>query len=261
MTGDIGTALVTELGTAYPAHPDQPCWVEALVDCPGTQGLYTYAIPPDLTVRPGDILSVPFGAQQVGAIAIRLLPQLPDTLTTTTIREIEGILTQGLFSPRYWELLNRVAQYYQTSLMDVIRVALPPGLLQRSQRRVRLISESDRPPSLLALAELTTLSPVAQQVVQVLQRSKGGSLTWHYLLQQIPGASRGLRELQRLGWVESYLEPPTAVRPRLRQAVTLIPDAFSDSGLTPRQREILEVLKRQGGDLWLTELLQLCRTS
>ncbi|PSB67989.1 hypothetical protein C7B61_03240, partial [filamentous cyanobacterium CCP1] len=44
----------------------RPQWVEVLVDCPGTQGLYTYRIPPDLEIQPGDILSVPFGSQQVG---------------------------------------------------------------------------------------------------------------------------------------------------------------------------------------------------
>ena len=49
-------------------------WVQVLVDCPGAQGLYTYEIPFDLVVRVGDILSVPFGAQQVGAIALILDP-------------------------------------------------------------------------------------------------------------------------------------------------------------------------------------------
>jgi primosomal protein N' (replication factor Y) len=49
-------------------------WIEVLVDCPGAQGLFTYAVPSALTIAPGDILSVPFGHQQVGAIAIRSVP-------------------------------------------------------------------------------------------------------------------------------------------------------------------------------------------
>ena len=36
----------------------------------GRKKLFTYAIPEELEVEPGDILSVPFGSQQVGAIAI-----------------------------------------------------------------------------------------------------------------------------------------------------------------------------------------------
>ncbi|QYO63199.1 hypothetical protein [Leptolyngbya sp. 7M] len=51
-------------------------WIEVLVDCPGAQGLYTYSVPPDLPVQAGDVLSVPFGVQQVGAIAIRWIDQL-----------------------------------------------------------------------------------------------------------------------------------------------------------------------------------------
>ena len=44
--------------------------VEVLVDCPGVQGLYTYRFPKNHTVEPGDIVSVPFGGRQLGAIAI-----------------------------------------------------------------------------------------------------------------------------------------------------------------------------------------------
>ncbi len=55
-------------------------WIEVLVDCPGTQGIYTYRLPNELKVQPGDILSVPFGAQQVGAVALRLVEHPPADL-------------------------------------------------------------------------------------------------------------------------------------------------------------------------------------
>ncbi|NJP09920.1 MAG: hypothetical protein HC866_10915 [Leptolyngbyaceae cyanobacterium RU_5_1] len=114
-------------------------WVEALVDCPGTQGLFTYRLPDGLIVQPGDILSVPFGTQQVGAIAVRCVDQPPSGLDVAQVRPVESIVSSGFFPPTYWQVLNRVAEYYCTPLMQVIRVALPPGLLRRSQRRVRLI--------------------------------------------------------------------------------------------------------------------------
>jgi primosomal protein N' (replication factor Y) len=60
--------------------------------------------------------------------------------------------------------------------------------------------------------------------------------------------------------VDSYLEAPKPSRPKLKQAVTLVAGMFPFE-LTQRQREVLEVLRRRGGDLWLTELLQLCNTS
>ncbi|MGA9380488.1 MAG: primosomal protein N', partial [Phormidium sp.] len=90
-------------------------WVEVLVDSPGTQSesqnqkLYTYKLPADLEVKPGDILSVPFGAQVLGAIAIRLLEQPPENLATEKIRDVEEVVASGFFPTHYWELLKRIS--------------------------------------------------------------------------------------------------------------------------------------------------------
>ncbi|MGV0025137.1 primosomal protein N' [Phormidesmis priestleyi] len=223
-------------------------WVEVLVDCSGAQGLYTYRLPIDLSVQTGDILSVPFGPQQVGAIAIRLLTTPPD-LDPGQIREVESIVSPGFFPPAYWELLDRVAHYYHTSLMQVVKVALPPGLLMRSQRRIRRVEG----------AEAGILRGTAQQILDVLKDSKTGDYSWVHIQRQVSGASRGLQELLKQGLVESYLLPPIAVRPKLRQSVTLVAEDICE--LTQRQSEILDLLKRQGGEAWLNEFLQQCHVS
>jgi primosomal protein N' (replication factor Y) len=93
-----------------------------------------------------------------------------------------------------------------------------------------------------------------------LQAQKQGDYTWKYLQQQVPGAKRGLRELLQGGWVESYLEAASVVRPKQRQAIVLVAPP-PDISLSPRQQEILDVLKRRGGDMWLQELLQTCHVS
>jgi len=228
-------------------------WVEALVDCPGAQGLFTYRLPPELSVQAGDILSVPFGHQQVGAIAVRPLDQLPPDLDPQQLRPVEEVITRGFFPAEYWQLLERVGQYYHTSLIQVIRVALPPGLLQRSQRRVCLGVSKIGP-------EVTEfLSPAAQRILEMLQASSTGDYTWNYLQQKVPGARQGLRELQRLGWVETYLKPPTPPQPKRQQAAILLIDSHPD--LTPRQQDILRRLQQRGGECWVQELLQSCRTS
>ncbi|WP_242050386.1 primosomal protein N' [Oculatella sp. FACHB-28] len=235
-----------------------PEWVEVLVDCPGVQGLFTYRTG-SVQVQPGDILSVPFGAQQVGAIAIRLIPQPPPDLDLSSIRQVEEVVSPGFFPPTYWTLLHQVADYYCATLMQVVRVALPPGLLGRSQRRIRL---TDLAKSLFSSTADPTavLDPAAMQVLGKLQAQKDGDYTWQYLQRQIRGANRGLQQLLQLGWVESYLEPPTGVRPKRQQAVVLTANP-PDVSLSLRQQEIVDVLKRRGGDLWLQELLQLCHTS
>lgn len=226
------------------------------MDCAGAQGLYTYHLPPDLSVAVGDILSVPFGQQQVGAIAIRLLTTPPPELSEKQIRSVASVVSRGMFSRNYWQLLEKVSVYYQTPLIQVIRTALPPGLLGRSQRRVRLLPEA-----IPAGAE-AFLSPAAACVLTQLQQSANGDYTWQYLRQKCRGASRGINALMQREWAESYLALPTPPRPQTRQAVTVVQVPSPESReVTKRQREVLSLLQRQGGDMWLQEALQYCRTT
>ncbi len=243
---------VAEPGGSYQSPAKLPEWVEVLVDCPGCSDLFTYKIPAQLAIKPGDILSVPFGATQVGAIAIRLLTQPNLDIPLEKIREVEDVVSEGFFPAGYWTLLNRVAAYYYTPLIQVIRVALPPGLLGRSQRRLRLTSLGKKN---LAIY----ISPIAQQVITLLEKTPTADYSYHYIQQKVKAAYRGIRELIRLGLAENYLEPPQLTKPKLQKAVTLLDNNHDD--LTARQKEIVEVLRRQGGEIWQSELLQLCNTS
>lgn len=244
--------LLAEARGRYGTAPTP--WMEVLVDCPGAQGLYTYQVPPDLEAKPGDIVSVPFGAQQIGGVAIRWVEAPPEDLAAEALRPIEDVVSRAFFPSGYWDLIQQVAAYYHTPLMQVLRTVLPPGLLRRSQRRIRLKADAILP------GAVEFLSAPARQIVELLEKSKTGHYTWQYLQRQVRNAQRGLRDLQRREWVESYLEPPEPVRPKLRQAVTLATLSESDRPST-RQREVLEVLRRRGGEMWLQELLQACHTS
>lgn len=251
------SAIQTSLLVAEPEvdyQIDPPQWVEVLVDSPGgTQGLYTYSLPPELAVQSGDIVAVPFGMQIIGGIAIRLVPSPPVDLDLAKIRPIEDVITSGFFQDTYWQLLEKIANYYCTDLMSAIRVALPPGLLGRSQRRVKL--SSNLPPG----AE-TFCSVVAGKVLNLLQSQKDGDYSVNYLRNKVKGASRGIKELSKRGWVENYLEPPQRAKPKLKTAVTLATSILLED-LTSRQQEILQMLKNRGGELWLKDLIDLCSTT
>ncbi|AFY88822.1 primosomal protein N' [Chroococcidiopsis thermalis] len=247
-----GRSVVAELQGYYQSQTNQR-WLEVLVDCPGTQEVYTYKLPAQLTVQPGDILSVPFGANQVGAIALRFVEHPPVDLSPDKIRAVEDVVSRGFFPPAYWELLNRVAAYYYTPLIAAIRVALPPGLLGRSQRRIKLIGEIK--PGVDAFC-----TPAAKEILALLQAQPNKDYSFIYLQRQVRNAYRGVRELLRLSLVESYLEPPRLTRPKLQKAVTLVGTGL-ERDITSRQQEILDVLRRQGGDIWLSELLRLCNAS
>ena len=246
--------LVAQPTKEYLFSSLQEQWVEVLVDFPGIQGLYTYSIGEQRLVKPGDIVSVPFGMQIVGGIVIRLVNEIPEDLDPQKIRAIEDVIMTGFFPDRYWELLQRLTDYYLSDLMSAIRVALPPGLLGRSQRRIRLISE------VLPQGVEVFCSVVGKQVLELLQSSPDGHYSVTYLRNQVKGADRGIRELSKRGWVESYLESPRRLQAKLQKAVTLVAEEFLED-LTSRQREILQILSHHGGEMWLRELVKVGRTT
>jgi primosomal protein N' (replication factor Y) len=233
-----------------------PKWVEAVVDCPNSDKLYTYAIPPDLMLKPGDIIQVPFGSQELGAIVVAVLTNLPETQDPRKVRSVTDLITPDFFPTGYWPLLQQVAQYYCTDLMQVAHTALPPGLLAKSQRRIRLIAEQ------IPDDALVFLRPAAQKVLTLLQQSQNQDYAWRFLQQKLKQQVRsGVADLVKRGWAESYLEPPRPIRPKYQQVAILVavPNLVSD--LTDRQQQILDTLKHQGGDLPVQELLALCKTS
>ncbi|MEM9276083.1 MAG: primosomal protein N' [Cyanobacteria bacterium P01_F01_bin.143] len=246
--------LVAEPQQSYTVDSLQELWVEVLVDFPGIQGLYTYSIPSPMMVQAGDIVSIPFGPRIVGGIVIRVVDQISADLAPQRIRPIEDVVTSGFFPDRYWQLLQKLADYYLTDLMSAIRVALPPGLLGKSQRRIRLKSEA-LPPGVEVFC-----SAVGKQVLELLQRSKDGHYSITHLRNKTKGADRGIRELSKRGWVESYLESPPRVRAKLQKAVTLVAKEFLGD-LTSRQRELLQILRNHGGEIWLNEFIKVGGTS
>ncbi|MBW4497961.1 MAG: primosomal protein N' [Oscillatoria princeps RMCB-10] len=268
--------FVAEPGASYEALAGAQRWVEVLVDCPavqktspeeeeklsaGEEKLFTYRVPAELKVQPGDILSVPFGAQQLSGIAIRFTDRLPAGLPPERVRDVEDVIVAfSSLPPAYRQLLERVASHYRTPLIQVIRTALPPGSLARWQRRIRLNAAA-----IPAGADIFLKNPAARQILALLQASKTGNLSWREVQRQVKGAERGLQQLRERGWAESYLEQPKPPQPKRQLAAVLIGDGAPAADLTNRQREVLKevlaVLRRREGAVWLAELQLLCKTT
>jgi primosomal protein N' (replication factor Y) (superfamily II helicase) len=244
--------LVAEPITGYAVGIKSVGLLEVLVDCPGTQALFTYNVPERLKVQVGDILSVPFGSQIVGGIAIRFVDRIPENLEVAQIKDIEDIVASGLFRSDYWQWLIQIADYYYTPLIQVIKIALPPGLLTRSQRRIRLVDVEIDPEIFLG--------DTAKQILALLRSKPVGDYTWFYIQKQIHRARKGLQELLKHNLVESYLETTPTQKPKLQLAVILTADVYGED-LTNRQRAVLEVLKQHGGELWQVDLIGLSKTT
>ncbi len=214
-------------------------WVEVMVDAPGAAHTYTYRLPEGLSATQGDVVCVPFGPRLVGGIVIGCLDRLPEHLESDQMKLVEAVLGSGFFPPGYWALLERVANYYLAPLARVIETALPPGLLSRAQRRVRLC-ETHNP-----LVEWT-LSAGATGMLAFLRAQKRTDFSWRFLVQRLPEANRYLKELLGKSLLESYFASPNPPKARTQQYVSLLSEEYE--GLTPRQREVLQCLKRLGGE-------------
>jgi primosomal protein N' (replication factor Y) (superfamily II helicase) len=246
-------ATVAEPITGYAIGNKSHGLVEVLVDCPGIQALYTYNIPDKFTVQIGDIISVPLSGQVVGGIAIRFIDRAMIDFPLDRIRDIEDVVASGLFKHDYWNWLIKISEYYYTPLIQVIKVALPPGLITKSHRRIKLVPTTLDPDIFL--------SEPAKKIYKLLQSQPDGNYSWQHIQKQVTtGARRGLRELLDRHLVESYLESGKTQKAKLQKAVVLTADIFAID-LTDRQREIVEILKQNGGELWQQELLELGRTS
>ncbi|MEN9220974.1 MAG: primosomal protein N', partial [Thermostichus sp. BF3_bins_97] len=221
-----------------------PRWLEVWVDHPHLGGCFTYRVPEGSDPEAGDLLSVPFGQQMAGAVALGWRSDLPEGVDPQSIREIEAVVAKGILPREFWPLLQQVADYYLTPLAQVVRTVLPPGLLSRSQRRIRLLNPS------AAVVERSECSGAAQTLLQVLQ-TRGGELSWRYLQQQVPGATAALRELQQQGWVESLWQEQRGGKVKTQQAASLADESLE--GLSLPQQRALQVLKQGGGELLLTE--------
>jgi primosomal protein N' (replication factor Y) (superfamily II helicase) len=238
--------------------------VQVLADCPGIEGLLTYAIPAGMTIAVGDILTVPLGNRYVGAIALSFTAALAQMEFEGEIKPVSEIVSTGIFPPHYWEMLVRTAEYYRTPLMQTVKTALPPKLMDRGSYRIRINDQR------VEDSQNENLSEAARQVWQFFcDRSKGSKanhkgITQRYLLQHLPRYARaGLRELQQRGYLFTYLEPPQRPQPKHEDFVILLgsPDEHLNQNLTARQKEILVILQRLGGDVSRSHLIEQAKTT
>lgn len=158
---------------------------QVLVDCPGIEDLLTYSVPDDVAIAVGDIVTVPLGKRFVSGLVMELTTS--ESNFPSSLRPIESCISTSILPPNYWELLQFTSDYYCTPLLQTVRVALPPKLLDQSDYRVKLKQESVPVP----------LSANGQRVFDFLSFYKKG-VSRRYLLQKLPEiGTKGLKELQK----------------------------------------------------------------
>jgi primosomal protein N' (replication factor Y) len=122
-------------------------------------------------VRPGVRVLVPIGRRRETGIVVELTETPPPDVTTRAIADVlddEAILTPDLFALCRW-----AADYYMTSLADVLASALPGGLRASSARVVRLVATNASGLRGLEEAVVAHLAVAGPTTVTALARALG----------------------------------------------------------------------------------------
>ena len=135
-------------------------FAEVAVDAPaGFARTFSYSIPEGLSVQPGQLVRVPFGAQRLQGMVFSLedTPQVPQTRNIIAAASDEPLLSADQLQLATW-----ISGYYMCPLMDAAALMMPPG------RRVR--SRAVFSPGEHADTEDLSLTPLQQRVLDYVRR-------------------------------------------------------------------------------------------
>ena len=224
-------------------------YVEVAVNLPGIRGTFHYHLPPHLRrkVRPGHLVTAPFGTRQVQGVVVGMprVPEVPETRPLDELLDPEPVLT-----PAQLRLARWLAAQHRTSLVECLTLMLPPGLSRPGDSLYTLVAPEE-----------AGKNSSQQRLIQVLARR--GPLRGRQLARSLPRLNwrRAADGLVRAGVLErvAVLDPPK-VRARTIRTVSLaVPADEVNSALdglgrlgsqaADRRKAVLELLARQAQPL------------
>src|SRR4030042_1944895 len=106
-------------------------FVEVAVNVPQVSGTFHYHLPAELegVVKPGHLVEVPFGRQQVQGVVFRFVEkaEVPETKPILSLLDEQAVLT-----PAQIKLAVELAESTLSPLAACIDLVIPPGLSQQS---------------------------------------------------------------------------------------------------------------------------------
>jgi len=243
--------------TPAPSGPD-PAEIEEPTPSEGPPGQYaeiavpvplrrtfTYRIPDELrgAVRPGAVVTVPFGRRKITGFVVGLV----ETPPAVELKDILTAETDDLsLPPELMRLAEWVADYYLAPFGEVLRTALPAGLGKRSPGEV---PEAAGTPSPVTLNEEQTCALAA------IEASLQGEDPASFLLHGVTGSGktevylRAATSAVQAGGKVLILIPEIALSP---QMVARVEARFGNrvalwhSALTPSRRRAVWTRTRRG---------------
>lgn len=141
------------------------------IPIPGDR-LYTYEL--DINQEPQDYLGrrvyVPFGRKTYTGFIVEIMAEKPDF----AVKLVEEVLDEKpIFSENLLKLCRWVAQYYRSSLGEVLKTAIPVGILPESMIRIELLKEI----SLETMMQLHQKSSKKADLISLIQNLGGKETT------------------------------------------------------------------------------------
>jgi primosomal protein N' (replication factor Y) len=151
-------------------------FVEIAVNLSPVQGTFHYHLPPELDglVRPGHLVTAPFGRQRVQGIVLRLLDEadVPETRPVEALLDPDPVLTEPQLALAHWLQASTLAP-----LVDCLTLMLPPGLSQQADSLYTLVDADVRPETPAQARLISLLSRRGPLRGRQLERSLG-RLNW-----------------------------------------------------------------------------------
>ncbi len=188
-------------------------FVEVAINLPQISDRFHYHLPADLTgeVEPGSLVIVPFGAQRVQGVILRLIdtPEVAETRPVEEVVDEKPVLTSIQIKLAHW-----LVEETLSSLGACINLMLPSGISRLTDTLVTLNQDRE--------IDEASLSPLEKQIVHLLEQE--GSLRGRQIDARIRHVEwRGiLKKLIRTNLVHARaVLPEPTVRPKTVRKVSL----------------------------------------
>jgi len=217
-------------------------YAEVAVDAPVSHSrTFSYSIPENFSVEPGQLVWVPFGRRLIQGLVVQLSPTAQVEITRDILQPLEP---SPLVSPIGLSLGFWLSRYYFCSLFECLALLLPPGFKAQVRSRVSATLATEEQSA--CLNQAGAWRPQTLEAMQKLANTRHmGEGEFTNLL-----GRNGARELNRLvdsGLVGRQVDLP---RPRtfhyecyLMPAVGAVDEPADTQKLSSRQSKLLEAVQ------------------
>ena len=108
---------------------DSPSLLDVLVEIGQGTLLLTYANNPTESAEPGDLVWVPVRQRLHAGLVMAERPEPPAGMPREQLQTVKNLILKGAFSRVWHQMIGWCAEQTHTSLLQVLRTALPPGVL------------------------------------------------------------------------------------------------------------------------------------